>query len=528
MSAVRTATALYDFEGGEPDELPFSAGAIITLRDTSNAEWWEGELDGWVGLFPVQFVRENPAGGSRGGRGGVGRAGGRNFTPAAPVGGSGGSSGGGAIADCGWCGAKPKSAKAKFCHSCGKKYTDKPPASTATGGGGGGGGRNPRFNRMSKVFTTGPVLELDEPVFKVAGSWRPNMAARAATGAPVPSKNAAPSQPRGAPPRATTVAAPPTPAAASPSQSWNRSSGASGRSSSLHSGGPPGRGPPGRGPPGRGGFNPRDRPMPSPASMAPPPPPLAKAPPPPPLAKAPPPPPVAKGAAAAAGGKGPAAAAGGKGPASDAAAQWSAAPAWQQAVTPSKRDTINVDALISNLASAGIDLSNLSDSDDDVPPPVAPRSTSSVSGGVGTVGGVTIAGNELNSGLTVPERMKKKAERAGIELFLFGPDYGFFPENKDPTVTDTSVYGLALLKPAKKTKWKELWFAIYDNFLICCKKRKDWSPKHAWPLASIVFTRISHLDLAFALEINAGGSTYHFACNSQQTLDTWVEWMVPY
>lgn len=51
------ATALYDNEPDEADELAFSAGDKIEVLQQDSSGWWKGRLRGKEGLFPANFVR---------------------------------------------------------------------------------------------------------------------------------------------------------------------------------------------------------------------------------------------------------------------------------------------------------------------------------------------------------------------------------------------------------------------------------------------------------------------------------------
>ncbi|GIY11990.1 hypothetical protein CDAR_449371 [Caerostris darwini] len=51
------AEALWDHETLDAEELPFQAGDIIEVTDTSDQDWWWGTKDGQDGWFPSAFVR---------------------------------------------------------------------------------------------------------------------------------------------------------------------------------------------------------------------------------------------------------------------------------------------------------------------------------------------------------------------------------------------------------------------------------------------------------------------------------------
>lgn len=48
--------AMYTFAAQDDDELSFQAGDWITILDKSNSSWWKGQVHGYVGIFPRNYV----------------------------------------------------------------------------------------------------------------------------------------------------------------------------------------------------------------------------------------------------------------------------------------------------------------------------------------------------------------------------------------------------------------------------------------------------------------------------------------
>ncbi|KAG9253603.1 uncharacterized protein F5Z01DRAFT_149049 [Emericellopsis atlantica] len=55
-SAGPTATAIYDYEAGEDNEISFPEDAKITNIEFPDEDWWAGEYKGKKGLFPANYV----------------------------------------------------------------------------------------------------------------------------------------------------------------------------------------------------------------------------------------------------------------------------------------------------------------------------------------------------------------------------------------------------------------------------------------------------------------------------------------
>lgn len=50
--------ALFDYSAGQPDELILQTGDIINIYDKQPDGWWQGELNGRVGMFPATYVQD--------------------------------------------------------------------------------------------------------------------------------------------------------------------------------------------------------------------------------------------------------------------------------------------------------------------------------------------------------------------------------------------------------------------------------------------------------------------------------------
>lgn len=48
--------ARFDFDGERSDELSFSEGDMIWLKEYVGEEWARGEVNGHVGIFPLNYV----------------------------------------------------------------------------------------------------------------------------------------------------------------------------------------------------------------------------------------------------------------------------------------------------------------------------------------------------------------------------------------------------------------------------------------------------------------------------------------
>lgn len=57
---IGTCTVLFEYEANRGDELSIQPGQVISIYDKYDTEWWQGELEGKVGIFPSSYVRDDP------------------------------------------------------------------------------------------------------------------------------------------------------------------------------------------------------------------------------------------------------------------------------------------------------------------------------------------------------------------------------------------------------------------------------------------------------------------------------------
>ncbi|XP_047576564.1 intersectin-1 isoform X3 [Lutra lutra] len=57
LPAVCQVIGVYDYSAQNDDELAFSKGQIINVLNKDDPDWWRGEVNGQVGLFPSNYVK---------------------------------------------------------------------------------------------------------------------------------------------------------------------------------------------------------------------------------------------------------------------------------------------------------------------------------------------------------------------------------------------------------------------------------------------------------------------------------------
>lgn len=56
-SIVCQVIGMYDYTAQNDDELPFGKGQLINVLSREDPDWWKGELNGSIGLFPSNYVK---------------------------------------------------------------------------------------------------------------------------------------------------------------------------------------------------------------------------------------------------------------------------------------------------------------------------------------------------------------------------------------------------------------------------------------------------------------------------------------
>lgn len=56
ITAVHYAKALYTYEGGDDEQLPFAEGDEIAIVDSSDPDWWKTEKAGVIFIVPASYL----------------------------------------------------------------------------------------------------------------------------------------------------------------------------------------------------------------------------------------------------------------------------------------------------------------------------------------------------------------------------------------------------------------------------------------------------------------------------------------
>lgn len=54
--SVDQVIALYPYSAQNEDELTFHKDSVINVMSKDDADWWQGEVNGTVGMFPSNYV----------------------------------------------------------------------------------------------------------------------------------------------------------------------------------------------------------------------------------------------------------------------------------------------------------------------------------------------------------------------------------------------------------------------------------------------------------------------------------------
>ena len=56
---ISTCRALYAYEPQQEDELQLEPDDVVYVTEKMTDDWWKGELNGQLGIFPATYVQEN-------------------------------------------------------------------------------------------------------------------------------------------------------------------------------------------------------------------------------------------------------------------------------------------------------------------------------------------------------------------------------------------------------------------------------------------------------------------------------------
>lgn len=57
---IERAKVTFDYQPENPDELKLTVGDILIVTNKEEEGWWEGDLNGKIGMFPTNFVELLP------------------------------------------------------------------------------------------------------------------------------------------------------------------------------------------------------------------------------------------------------------------------------------------------------------------------------------------------------------------------------------------------------------------------------------------------------------------------------------
>lgn len=56
MLTVEQVVSLYNYQAQRDDELSFPKGCTINILNKDDRDWWKGEFNGKLGMFPANYV----------------------------------------------------------------------------------------------------------------------------------------------------------------------------------------------------------------------------------------------------------------------------------------------------------------------------------------------------------------------------------------------------------------------------------------------------------------------------------------